>query len=193
MGTMRDNFAAAFVLLVLMLSTSQSFPHGEENSLKRNSLTPKLVPAATTYKCLFVDANMPICDPKWMLGSDKSWDEENTETLRRIRFSEDLLPVQERVDFSRIRSIIVFTFAGCVPPISDKGLRSLMPFCEEIPLNKIVSIQRFRPFAMEGVKKPPGEFPRISQDKWRRQIKRLWSNTENNTGVSKEAPTYNTF
>lgn len=64
-------------------------------------------------------------------------------------------------------------------------LRSLMPFCEKIPLNKIVSIQRFRPFAVKGVKDPPYEFPRISHDKRRRQIMRLRNRTVSNEDSSK--------
>ena len=176
MGTMRDNFTAAFVLLAVMLSTSQSLLHGEENASGRNSLTPT-TSHTTTYNCLFVDENMPICDPKRMLDSNEdSWssaatDDETADLNENLDIGGAIS--SERPVFTTIKRITVYTFAGCVPPIPREGLRSLMPFCEGIPLNKIVSVQRFRSFAVKGVKEPPLEFPKVNHGQWRTMMMRL--------------------
>lgn len=176
MGTMRDNFTAAFVLLAVMLSTSQSLLHGEENASGRNSLTPT-TSQATTYNCLFVDENMPICDPKQMLDSNEdSWsstatDDETTDLNENLDNGGAIS--SESPAFTTIKRITVYTFAGCVPPIPREGLRSLMPFCEGIPLNKIVSVQRFRSFAVKGVEESPLEFPKVNHGQWRRMMMRL--------------------
>lgn len=55
-----------------------------------------------------------------MLDSDESWREEDSIELKKYIHG-DISPSQESVDFSTIRRIIVFTFAGCVPPMSDMG------------------------------------------------------------------------
>ncbi|XP_076677106.1 uncharacterized protein LOC143373580 [Andrena cerasifolii] len=176
MGTMRDNFTAAFVLFAVMLSTSQSLLHGEENASGRNSLTPT-TSHPTTYNCLFVDENMPICDPKRMLDSNEdSWsstatDDETTD-LNENRDKGAAISSESPV-FATIKRITVYTFAGCVPPIPREGLRSLMPFCEGIPLNKIVSVQRFRLFAVKGVEQSPLEFPKVNHSQWRTMMMRL--------------------
>lgn len=180
---MRNNFTAAFVLLlVLMLPTSQSLPRGKENSFKRNSLadtlTPKTRSAATTYECLFVDENLPTCDVKWMLESD----EEDTDSssdhkkqdldLQRDKITE--LPIQRtKFDASAMTQVVVYTFEGCLPPIHHDRLRFLMPFCEGISLDKVVGVERFYPFAMKGVKKPPLVFPEVTRDQWLRMMTRL--------------------
>lgn len=72
MGTMRNNFAAVFVLHILMHSTSQSLSlRGTNgNSPKKNSLPSALTleprsTSSTIYECLFVDPDLPACDVKW--------------------------------------------------------------------------------------------------------------------------------
>ena len=186
MGTMRDNFTAAFVLLAVMLSTSQSLLHGEENASGRNSLTPT-TNHATTYNCLFVDENMPICDPKRMLDSNEdSWSSTATDdetTGLNENFDKGGVISSESPVFTTIKRITVYTFAGCVPPIPREGLRSLMPFCEGIPLNKIVSVQRFRSFAVKGVKEPPLEFPKVNYSQWRTMMMRLRNHPRKNPTV----------
>lgn len=71
MGTMRNNFAAVFVLHILMHLTSQSLPPPRgtnENSSKRNSLSELRSTSSPIYECLFLDPDLPICDEElWVL------------------------------------------------------------------------------------------------------------------------------
>ncbi|XP_054013094.1 uncharacterized protein LOC128894968 isoform X1 [Hylaeus anthracinus] len=187
MGTMRNNFAEAFVLLlVLMLPTSQSFPHGKESSSRRNSLTNTLTSkvrsahssiSGTTYECLFVDEKLPTCDVKWMLNS-----KEDTANSTSGRERRDLDARLDKVTESRPRSnfdpskvtrVIVYTFEGCLPPIRRDRLYVLMPPCDGISLDKIVGVERFYPFAMKGTRKPPPVLPEVTRDQWLRMMVRL--------------------
>lgn len=68
---MRNNFAAVFVLHILMHLTSQSLPPPRgtnENSSKRNSLSELRSTSSPIYECLFLDPDLPICDEElWVL------------------------------------------------------------------------------------------------------------------------------
>ncbi|XP_076622232.1 uncharacterized protein LOC143342344 [Colletes latitarsis] len=204
MGTMRNNFAGVFVLLlVLMLPTSQSFPHGKEHSSRRNSLantlTPKAPSASTTYECLFVDENLPTCDVKWMLDEDEdSTDLTTAREKRDLNAKLDELtesrPRAKNVDASSMTRVIVYTFEGCIPPIRHDRLHFLMPLCEGIALDKIVGVERFYPFAVKGVKNPPFVFPEVTHDQWLRMKTRLGNHVSSNarnkkhrTAISAEA------
>lgn len=69
---MRNNFAAVFVLHILMHLTSQSLSlrGTNENSSKRNSLSELRSTSSPIYECLFLDPDLPICDEKlWVLTS----------------------------------------------------------------------------------------------------------------------------
>lgn len=74
MGTMRNNFAAVFVLHILMHLTSQSLPlrGTNENSSKRNSLSELRSTSSPIYECLFLDPDLPVCDEKlWVTSISK--------------------------------------------------------------------------------------------------------------------------
>ncbi|CAL7939920.1 unnamed protein product [Xylocopa violacea] len=169
MGTMRDNFAAVFLLLVPMLSTSESLSlRGNENSSERNSspdaltLDPPSTPS-TTYECLFMDPSLPICDAKWMLSSGED------STSNRNLFNKDVRQRSKRnIDVSTM-DVIVYTFEGCLLP----RLPFSMPSCDGISLNRIVDIQKFRPFAVKELTKPPFVFPKFNYSEWLRTITRL--------------------
>lgn len=48
-----------------------------------------------------------------------------------------------------------------------------MPSCEGISLDKIVDVQKFRPFVVKGVTKPPFVFPKFNYREWQRMMMRL--------------------
>lgn len=48
-----------------------------------------------------------------------------------------------------------------------------MPSCEGISLDKIVDVQKFRPFVVKGVTKPPLVFPKFNYREWQRMMMRL--------------------
>ncbi|XP_034185047.2 uncharacterized protein LOC117606571 isoform X1 [Osmia lignaria lignaria] len=173
MGTMRNNFATVFVLLLLMLSTSQSLPHGYENSSKRNSLADDLTSDDRTalypiYNCLFVDPDLPICDVELMLNSD----EKTTERTNDQYFDKDLVTRSRRnADVSATARVVVYAIEGCVPA----RLPFSLPSCNGISLNNIVDVRRLRPFVVKGMTQPPYVFPKFNYSKWIRMMARLHS------------------
>ncbi|PBC26652.1 hypothetical protein APICC_08603 [Apis cerana cerana] len=94
MGTMRNNFAAVFVLHILMHLTSQSLSlrGTNENSSKRNN------------------PDLPICDEKLMLKlAEEDWssDQDNFGKNSGRRSTRN-------VDVSTT-DVIVYTIEGCLP------------------------------------------------------------------------------
>ncbi|KOC63418.1 hypothetical protein WH47_01907 [Habropoda laboriosa] len=181
MGTMRNNFAAVFVPLILMLSTSQSLPvHGHGNSSKRNSLPDTLTPEErstppTIHKCLFIDPALPICDEKWMLSSEEDTSNEQLTPRGIVRRS------RRNVDVSTM-DVIVYTVEGCLPirlPFS-------MPSCNGISLDRIVDVEKFRPFMVKGVTKPPLVFPEFNYPRWLRMMTRPRNHVSSKTRDGKQ-------
>nr|XP_033183493.1 uncharacterized protein LOC117153495 [Bombus vancouverensis nearcticus]XP_033183494.1 uncharacterized protein LOC117153495 [Bombus vancouverensis nearcticus] len=189
MGTMRNNFAAVFVLHILMHSTSQSLSlRGTNgNSFKRNSLPGALTleqrsTSSTIYECLFVDPDLPACDVKWMLNSTED------PTSSRNSFNKDTTQRSRRnVDIPSTMDVVVYTIEGCLPP----RIPFSMPSCEGISLDRIVDVQKFRPFTVKGVTKPPFVFPKFNYSRWLSMMTRLRnhvsSKTRNEKRVFKEA------
>lgn len=56
-----------------------------------------------------------------------------------------------------------------------------MPSCEGISLDRIVDIQRFRPFMVKGVTKPPFVFPEVNYPEWLRMMARLRNHVSSKT------------
>lgn len=189
MGTMRNNFAAVFVLHILMHSTSQSLSlrGTNENSSKRNSLPGALTleprsTSSTIYECLFVDPDLPACDVKWMLNSTEDL------TSSRNSFNKDTMQRSRRnVHVPSTMDVVVYTIEGCLPP----RIPFSMPSCEGISLDRIVDVQKFRPFTVKGVTKPPFVFPKFNYSRWLSMMTRLRnhvsSKTRNEKRVFKEA------
>ncbi|XP_071869586.1 uncharacterized protein [Bombus fervidus] len=189
MGTMRNNFAAVFVLHILMHSTSQSLSlRGTNgNSSKRNSMPGALTleprsTSSTIYECLFVDPDLPACDVKWMLNSTED------STINRNSFNKDTTQRSRRnVDVPSTMDVVVYTIEGCLPP----RIPFSMPSCEGISLDRIVDVQKFRPFTVKGVTKPPFVFPKFNYSRWLSMMTRLRnhvsSKTRNEKRVFKEA------
>ncbi|XP_012138152.2 uncharacterized protein LOC105662170 isoform X1 [Megachile rotundata] len=179
MGTMRNNFATVFVLLVLMLSTSQSLPHGYKNSPNRNSLEALARDARSNsiYNCLFIDRNLPICDVERMLTSNDEITEPSYESPSGIDFDKHLVRRSRRnADASAAERVVVYAIEGCIPssiPIS-------LPSCDGISLDKIVDVQRIRPFAVKGVKQPSLVFPEFNYRRWLRMMTRLQNHISSN-------------
>ncbi|CAK9829008.1 hypothetical protein ANTRET_LOCUS6424 [Anthophora retusa] len=177
MGTMRNNFAAVFVPLILMLSTSQSLPvHGHGNSSKRNSLPDTLTPeqrstSPTIHKCLFIDPDLPNCDEKWMLSS-----EEDTTSNEKLPSKDVAHRSRRNVDVSTM-DVIVYTIEGCLP----LRLPFSMPSCNGISLDRIVDVEKFRPFMVKGVTKPPFVFPEFNYPRWLRMMTRLRNHVSSKT------------
>ncbi|OAD53423.1 hypothetical protein WN48_09978 [Eufriesea mexicana] len=191
MGTKKNNFAAVFVLHILMHTTIQSISSrgNSENSSKRNSLLNDATmllrwTSPPSYECLFVDPDLPICDVKWMLDSAEdstsSEDSYNIDVVHRSR---------RNVDVSAM-DVIVYTFEGCLP----SRIPFSMPSCEGISLDRIIDVQKFRPFAVKGVTKPPFVFPKFNYPQWLRMMTRLRNHVsskirdeQQHTSVSEEA------
>ncbi|KZC08399.1 hypothetical protein WN55_09303 [Dufourea novaeangliae] len=161
MEVIKNNLIGVFVLLILMLPTSQSLPHGKETSSKRNSLTEAL--DFKIQKCLFVDRKLPICDPRWWSNSsEKSINNPGKGDPEKYIGKENKPPRRSNIELSSDTRIVVHAFNNCLPTEPDK-LRGLMPFCEDVlrshPLDKIVRIEIFDPFVVDGLTKPPYFFP----------------------------------
>lgn len=56
-----------------------------------------------------------------------------------------------------------------------------MPSCEGISLDKIVDVQKFRPFVVKGVTKPPFVFPKFNYREWQRMMMRLKDHVSSHT------------
>ncbi|XP_076765351.1 uncharacterized protein LOC143432560 [Xylocopa sonorina] len=177
MGTMGDNFAAVLLLLAPMLSTSESLSlRGNGNSYERNSSPDALTldPPSTSppiYECLFIDSTLPVCDTKWMLSSEE--DPRNNRNL----FNKDVRQRSRRsIDISAM-DVVVYTFEGC----SLTRLPFSMPSCDGISLNRIVDVQKFRPFPVKGPIEPPFIFPKFNYSEWLRTMTRLKNHVSSTT------------
>ncbi|XP_076649438.1 uncharacterized protein LOC143357098 [Halictus rubicundus] len=161
METSRGHFVGAFVLFILMLSTTQAFPRNKEDSSKRNNVSDDA--DFKELECLFVDTKLPICDPKW-------WSNSSGEFIIN-RTINDAEPTIDKTRMLRKRSVVetaadtrvvVYAFKNCLFT-EPARLRFLMPFCEDVMqphhYDKIVRVELFEPFVIEGLKKPPYLFP----------------------------------
>lgn len=177
------------MLHILMHSTSQSLSlRGTNgNSPKKNSLPSALTleprsTSSTIYECLFVDPDLPACDVKWMLNSTED------PTSSRNSFNKDTTQRSRRnADIPSTMDVVVYTIEGCLPP----RIPFSMPSCEGISLDRIVDVQKFRPFTVKGVTKPPFVFPKFNYSRWLSMMTRLRnhvsSKTRNEKRVFKEA------
>lgn len=157
----RGHFVGAFVLFILMLSTTQAFPRNKEDSAKRNGASDDS--DFKELQCLFVDTKLPIC------GSER-WSNSNEELINNRTHSEPELSIDKSrvlrkrsiVEIAADTHIVVYAFKHCLFMEPDK-LRFLMPFCEDVMqsahYDKIVRVELFEPFVIEGQKKPPYFFP----------------------------------
>lgn len=182
MGTMRNNFAAVFVLHILMHLTSQSLPPPRgtnENSSKRNSLSELRSTSSPIYECLFLDPDLPICDEELMLKlaeEDSSSDQDN--------FGKNSGRRSTRNVHVSTTDVIVYTIEGCLP----SKIPFSMPSCEGISLDKIVDVQKFRPFVVKGVTKPPLVFPKFNYREWQRMMMRLQNHVSPQTEFKEGQP-----
>lgn len=181
MGTIRNNFVAAFLSFALMSSTSQSFwvRGSSEDSLKRNNSTDTLrdsyhrLTSTSNYECLYLNPNLPPCDFRLMLNSEEL-------ASNKKLFKRD---VERNIDVSNV-DVTVYTIEGCLP----SRLPLKMPSCDGISLDRIVDIRKLRPFFVKGVTKPPLVFPKLNYSRWLRMTKQLQNHapakTRHETGSS---------
>ncbi|XP_043514160.1 uncharacterized protein LOC122530864 [Frieseomelitta varia] len=155
MATMR-NTMIIIVFQIIQYATSQPLATDTVNSL-----IPEPTHESSTYECLFIDPNLPICDPKLVESEEELSDKDTTsdkETQRSKR----------NADIST-KDVIVYTVEGCLPSIMPVSL----PSCEGISFSRIIDVQRFRPFMIKKLTKPPLVFPTIDYPQWLRMVKRI--------------------
>ncbi|KOX69393.1 hypothetical protein WN51_05556 [Melipona quadrifasciata] len=126
-----------------------------------NSLIPEPTHESTIYECLFIDRNLPICDPKLLSDSEEESSDKNisNETMQRSKRSTDI----------STKDVVVYTVEGCLPP----RMPISMPTCEGITLSRIIDVQRFRPFMITKMSESPLIFPTIDYSQWSRMIKKI--------------------
>ncbi|XP_076286332.1 uncharacterized protein LOC143211991 [Lasioglossum baleicum] len=157
----RGHFVGAFVLFILMLSTTQAFPRNKEDSSKRNSVSDDS--DFKELQCLFVDTKLPVCDPKWWSNSSGEFINNRTNSDSEPSIDQNrVLRKRSIVEIAPDTRIVVYAFKNCLFTEPDR-LRFLMPFCEDVMrsdhYDKIVRVELFEPFVIEGLTEAPYLFP----------------------------------
>ncbi|KAK9300840.1 hypothetical protein QLX08_006555 [Tetragonisca angustula] len=156
MATMR-NTMVIIVFQIIQCATSQPLATDTVNSL-----IPEPTHESSTYECLFIDPTLPICDPKLL---DSQSEEESSD---KDSSDKEMQRSKRNTDIST-KDVIVYTVEGCVPSIMPVS----MPSCEGISFSRIIDVQRFRPFMVTKLSKPPFVFPTIDYSQWSRMVKRI--------------------
>ncbi|CAD1480603.1 unnamed protein product, partial [Heterotrigona itama] len=155
MATMR-NMILILAFQIIQYTTSQPIATDTANSL----IPEPASTSSTTYECLFIDPNLPICDPKLLSDSKEDLsDQHASDTMQRSRRNIDL----------STKDVIVYTIEGCLPP----KMPISMPSCDGISFSRIIDVQKFRPFIITKMSKPPFVFPTIDYSQWSRMIKKI--------------------
>nr|XP_033340189.1 uncharacterized protein LOC117228507 isoform X2 [Megalopta genalis] len=154
-------FVGAFVLFILMLSTTQAFPRNKEGSSNRNNSTDES--DSKELQCFFVDNKLPICGSRRWSNSNGNPANDTTKTV--FESLVDKISVPQKKDIVEITAdtrIVVHAFKDCLLMEPDR-LRFLMPFCEDViqlhDFDRIVRVELFEPFVIEDLIEPPYIFP----------------------------------
>ncbi|KAK1123952.1 hypothetical protein K0M31_006982 [Melipona bicolor] len=102
MATMRNMMIVILVFQIIQCAISQPLATNTANSL-----IPEPTHESTIYECLFIDRNLPICDPKLLADSEEDLSDKNiSETMQRSKRNTDISS----------KDVIVYTVEGCLPP-----------------------------------------------------------------------------
>ncbi|XP_078042558.1 uncharacterized protein LOC144472954 [Augochlora pura] len=158
----RGHFVGAFVLFILMLSTTQAFPRNKENSSNRNNSTDES--EFKEFHCLFVDNELPICGSERRSNSNAN--SENDRTKSKFESFVKKNNVIQKRSVTKITAdmrIVVYAFKDCLL-MEPERLRFLMPFCQDViqprDFDQIDRVELFEPFVIEGTDDSPYIFPR---------------------------------